>query len=82
MVANWPEYGGLVPDKSAKNRPAYESYQNVDEIPFREDKAVFPIELLRAVAQARLERTIRRLDEGVNAETHFYPLSGITYCAQ
>jgi len=81
VVANWPEYGGLVLDKSAKNRPAYESYQNVDEIPFNPDKAVFPIGLLRAVAQARLERTIRRLDESVNIKTHFYPLSAITHCA-
>lgn len=81
VVANWPEYGGLVQDRSAKRRPAYENYQNVDEIPFKDDRAVFPIELLRAVAQARLERTVRRLDEGVNTQTHFYPLSGITYCA-
>jgi DNA invertase Pin-like site-specific DNA recombinase len=81
VVANWPEYGGIVMDRSAKNRPAYESYQNVDEIPFKPDKAVFPIELLRAVAQARLERTVRRLDESVNIKTHFYPLSAITYCA-
>ena len=80
VVANWPEYGGIVMDKKAKDRPAYENY-NVDELPFLPDRAVFPLELLRAVAQVRQERTLRPVDKGVMKDTYFYPLAGITYCA-
>ncbi|MCZ7554590.1 MAG: recombinase family protein [Anaerolineales bacterium] len=81
VVANWPEYGGIVMDKKAKDRRAYDGFDNVDEVPFKEKRAVFPLKLLRSVARARQERTIRRADEGVNRRTHFYPLSAITYCA-
>ncbi len=81
VVANWPEYGGIVMDKKAKDRRAYEGFDDVDEIPFHTDRAIFPIKLLREVARARQERSIRRSDEGVNTRTHFYPLSAITYCA-
>ena len=81
VVANWPEYGGIVMDKKAKDRRAYDGFDNVDEVPFKEKRAVFPLKLLRSVARARQERTIRRTDEGVNRLTHFYPLSAITYCA-
>ena len=81
VVANWPEYGGIVMDRKAKDRRAYDGFENVDEIPFQAERAVFSLKLLRSVAGARQERTIRRADEGVNRRTHFYPLSAITYCA-
>ncbi|WP_119072048.1 recombinase family protein [Aggregatilinea lenta] len=80
VVANWPEYGGIVMDKKAKDRRVYEGFQ-ADEIPFNPERAVFPLDVLRSVARTRQERTIRRSDEGVNKLTHFYPLSAITYCA-
>lgn len=80
VVANWPEYGGIVFDRKAKDRPAYEKL-NIDEIAFNSERAVFPIKLLRDVAQVRQERTIRRLDQGVIRVSRFYPLAGITYCA-
>ncbi len=80
VVANWPEYGGLVTGKRGKDRAAYEDY-NVDEIPFKEDRAVMAVSLLRAVARVRKERTVRPTNIGVNRETHPYPLIGITYCA-
>lgn len=80
VIANWAEYGGIVFDKKAKDRRAYEKL-DIGEIPFREERAVFPITLLRAVASVRQERTIRPVDQGVNRVTHFYPLAGVTYCA-
>lgn len=80
VVANWPEYGGIVMDNRARDRPAYKKY-NVDEIPFKEERAVFPIELLRRVAYVRQERSIKPSNDGVNRESHPYPLAGITYCA-
>jgi len=80
VVANWPEYGGLVLEHKAKDRKAYEKI-NVDEIPFIEERAVFPLRLLRSVAQVRQERTMKPADQGVNRISHFYALAGISYCA-
>ena len=54
---------------------------NVDEIPFKEDRAVFPIDLLREVARVRQERSIRPANDGKKRTTRFYPLSQITFCA-
>ena len=80
VVANWPEYGGLISDNRGKDRPAYEEY-DVNAIPFQAERAVFPIELLRAVAEARHQRSQRPVDKGVKPDTFPYPLSGITFCA-
>ncbi|WP_119072011.1 recombinase family protein [Aggregatilinea lenta] len=80
VVANWPEYGGIVMNTSAKARPAYVKH-NVDELPFLPDRAVFPTKLLKEVARVRQERTVRPVDKGVMKNTYFYPLAGITYCA-
>ncbi len=80
VVSNWDTYGGLVTSQRSIDRKAYEA-MNPDEIVFNEDKAVFPIELLRQVARVRQARTVRPLDHGRKRETHFYPLSQITYCA-
>jgi DNA invertase Pin-like site-specific DNA recombinase len=80
VIANWLEYGGIIVNRKAKDRPAYEKY-NVEELPFNTDRAVFPIELLKKVALVRQTRTIKPTDQGVNRVTHFYPLAGITFCA-
>lgn len=80
VVANWPEYGGLVFDRKAKDRPAYEEV-DVDAIPFVRERAVFPLDLLRAVARLRNRRSMRPIDHGVVPKSHPYPLAGITCCA-
>lgn len=80
VLSNWPEYGGLVFDNPAKDRKAYEM-SNVEEIAFIEERAVFPLKLLREVARTRQERSIRPVDHGINREVFPYPLAGITYCA-
>jgi DNA invertase Pin-like site-specific DNA recombinase len=81
VVANWPEYGGVVLNRKAKDRPGYQDY-DVAEIPFNSDRAVFPIPLLKEVATVRQARTRRPANDGVKRDTHPYPLTGITYCAQ
>ncbi|NLE46225.1 MAG: recombinase family protein, partial [Chloroflexi bacterium] len=43
VLANWPEYGGAVPDQKAKDRPAYAD--DVDSVRLNEDRAVFPLDL-------------------------------------
>ena len=79
VIANWPEYGGLVPEKRAKDRPAYED--DVDPAHLIEERAVFPIELLQQVAEIRRARTHEPQDSGVNQKARDYPLSSIVYCA-
>jgi hypothetical protein len=79
VVANWAEYGSVVPQQKAKDRAAYEML-NVDEVPLREDRAVFPLELLRNVGQVRQERSRLPTNHGVNHPSHPYALTGITYC--
>ncbi|HMN12626.1 MAG TPA: recombinase family protein, partial [Bellilinea sp.] len=80
VVGNWPEYGGMVMDLQSKSRPAYEPLE-IDELPLREDRAVFPLELVRAVGRVRAERSFRPADKGVKREASQYTLSGIVFCA-
>ncbi len=80
VIGNWAEYGGIVSDKPSKARPAYDT--NVDDLPFVEERAVFPIELLVAVARNRQKRSYRRpTNHGVNRNTRAYALAGLVYCA-
>lgn len=79
VVANWPEYGGMVTKKRGKDRHPYE--HNLEDIPFHADRAVFPLELLRQVAHIRLERTVRPHDTGEKKKDFPYALNGITFCA-
>ncbi len=80
VIANWAEYGGLVRDGKAICRPAYEALE-ADKIVFDEDRAVFDIDLLREVVRVRHERTLKPKRNKINRNTHFYPLTEITYCA-
>jgi hypothetical protein len=79
VIANWAEYGGLVPEKRAKDRPAYED--EVDPAHLIEGRAVFPLELLRRVADVRRARTHEPSDSGVNRQARDYALSKLVYCA-
>jgi len=80
VLGAWPEYGGAVPDEKAKDRRAYEDL-NVEDVPLREDRAVFPLDLLRKVGRIRNSRSRKPVDHGVNRETFPYALNNITFCA-
>ncbi len=80
VVSNWPEYGGVVIGTRGKDRPAYEN-NDVNEIHFNIERAVFPVDLLRDVASVRQERSVRPVDQSLKREAVDYPLSVITYCA-
>ncbi len=69
--SSWPE---------KQDRKAYEDL-NLDELPFDEERAVFPLSLLMAVATIRKSRSRKPVDHGVNLETYPYALTNITYCA-
>ncbi|MFN8378124.1 MAG: recombinase family protein [Anaerolineae bacterium] len=82
VVANWPEYGGYVSAKRARER--HPSDYPPEEIiaKLNPDRAVFPVDLLARVARSRQERAIgKHPDTGVNARAHTYPLGGIVHCA-
>src|SRR5690606_15426514 len=66
VVSNWPEYGGILMDEKSKDRRAYD-LPSVDEIAFREDRAVFPLELIRKVAQVRKDRSVDRKSTRLNS---------------
>jgi hypothetical protein len=80
VVANWPEYGGLVFDEKAKDRPTH-TRSEVDNIHLDADKAVFPVDLLKRVGYVRSERTMLPADHGRKRDVYPYPLSHITHCA-
>jgi hypothetical protein len=79
IVANWPEYGGIITKKRGKDRHPYE--HDLENIPFNSERAVFDLDLLRRVAEVRRERTVEASNDGVNAPARIYALNGITYCA-
>ena len=79
VVRNWPEYGGLVPDLPSKKRRPRE--QKMDEIKFVPEHAVFPLDLLYAVAKVHIERSEEPKDRGVHRDSRIYTLNGLTYCA-
>lgn len=79
VIANWAEYGGIVRDKKAIQHAGYQ-IETVEDIPFDENRAVFPIKLLRQVARTRQTRSVKPLNRGVKRESQYYPLSIIMYC--
>ena len=79
VVANWTEYGGIVLDRQARDRPAYETY-DVDDILFDEERAVFPIELLKRVGNVRQQRSVKPINRGIQHDAHPYPLTALAYC--
>lgn len=81
IVRNWPEYGGIVLDEPAKERNLRELFPNPDELPFNQERAVFPLELLYSVAKIHIERSAHAKNQGVKRDDRIYPLNAITYCA-
>lgn len=79
VVSNWPEYGGLAPEKRAKDRSAYDD--DTDPASLIAERAVFPLELLEEVALVRKERSRKPADNGIQLRTRTYPLRGVVYCA-
>ena len=81
VLGAWPEYGGVIMGSKAKDRKAYAEDFDLDDFPFRLDRAMFDIDLLRAVAKKRRGRSRQPVDHGVNRQTYPYALNNITYCA-
>ncbi len=80
VVRAWPEYGGMVHDKSSKKRGPNDI--DLDNIPFIAERAVFPLDLLSQVAHVYAERSMGPRDHGVTIKASVYALNGMTYCAR
>ena len=83
VVANWPEYGGMMVDKpEGKSRSKDRSAKRgIATLSFRPERAVMPLKLLLRVTQAVKARAIERPDQGVIRKAHIYPLNRVTFCA-
>ena len=80
VLANWPEFGGLVLDKPAKDRDIH-TESELQQVQLDPERAVFPIDLLRRVAQVRAQRAVQPVDRGHKRTVYPYALSYITRCA-
>ncbi len=80
VVRAWPEYGGIVHEKSAKKRRPEDI--DLENIPFVAERAVFPLELLTDVAKVFADRALAPRNVGANKEVSIYALNGMTYCAR
>lgn len=79
VTNNWPEYGGVVIGKRARERSPLD--YDPEQITLDSEKAVFDTQLLMKVGRVQKERTRRAPDRG-HAQTDYpYPLSGISFCA-
>jgi hypothetical protein len=79
VTNNWPEYGGIVLGKRARDRHPFE--YDPEKITLNPERAVFDVELLKKVGRVQKERTVRPPDRGHAHTNHPYPLSALTYCA-
>jgi len=77
VTTNWPEYGGLVLGKKAKDR--HPSDFDLKTIRLNPERAVFDVNLLMQVAQTMQERTVLKVDRGRPANS-VYPLSDLVWC--
>ncbi len=81
IIPSWPAYGGVVQARSAKDHPGYQVAVDIDTFPFKPERAVFEIPLLKKVAKTYLERSVAPPDDKVKRDSYPYALSMITYCA-
>ncbi len=81
ITSNWPQYAGLSPEGQAKT---FNPNLVEDPLGLLHDtgRAVFPLELLRGVAQVHQQRGSIRRPPGAQRIAHPYPLTGLLFCAQ
>jgi hypothetical protein len=82
VTANWPEYGGYISQKRARERHPVEHPPDEIITNLNAERAVFDLDLLARVARSRQKRALRKHPtDSSNRKARVIPLSGITYCA-
>ena len=81
ITSNWPQYAGLSPEGKAKD-----FNPNLVDDPlsmlYDTGRQVFPLDLLRKVAQVHQKRGGVRRPPGSQKDAHPYTLTRLLYCAQ
>lgn len=80
VTSNWREYAGLVTKGRAKERIANE-IESPSEVLYNTGRAVFDLDLLRAVARTQEKRSITTKPTGTVRSAHIFALSHLLYCA-
>lgn len=81
VTSAWREYAGLVLQGKASQRIAAKIENPVDTL-YDTGRAVFDLDLLRAVARTQEERSIVLRPTGAVRVAHIFPLSDLVYCAR
>jgi hypothetical protein len=79
VIRAWPEYGGLVLEKSAKKRNPHEI--DLSQTPLIEERSVFDMQLLLQVAETHKARSSTTQNRGVRQDAQAYVMNGLIYCA-
>ena len=82
VLSNWPEYAGLVGGHRAKDRTQHD-LTALQDMTFNEDRAIFPTDILRQVAQRQKgnKERLHNTQQGVTHESYAYPLRALLRCA-
>lgn len=81
VTSAWREYAGMVLQGKARDRIAAK-LENPTSILYDTGRAVFDLDLLRAVAQTQEARSVIRRPSGMIRVAHIFPLSDLLYCAE
>lgn len=80
VISNWPQYAGLSPEGKAKDVNAGLLDDPVGML-YDTGRSVFPLELLRRVAEVHTSRSHTTRPTGLVKKAHPYPLVRLLYCA-
>lgn len=80
VTSNWRTYAGNVVYGRGKEIIAHRT-EKPSEIPYDAQRAVFPLDLIRAVAEAQEKRSITTRPTGSVRRAHGYVLTRIVFCA-
>lgn len=80
VTHNYPAYAGLVVEGKAKRRNS-SKIDNPEAILYDTGRAVFPLDLLRRVAEVQKKRSVTTRPTGAVKKAHNFILHRLVYCA-
>lgn len=80
VASAWREYAGIVQQGKASQRAAYKIKDPTSDLQDT-GRAVFDLDLLRAVAETQEKRSATTKAVGVSQAAHIFALSSLLYCA-
>jgi len=80
VTSAWREYAGLISEGKASQRIA-SKIENPTSVLYDTGRAVFELDLLRAVAETQAKRSVITHASGAVRVAHIFALSDLVYCA-